>query len=191
MIKEKESKTLLSLFLQCFSLSMVTFGGGSTIIALLQKRFVEKLRWLDESEVLEMVALAQSAPGATSVNTTMLVGYRLFGLPGALVSAVASVLPPLIVISIITPFYDIICKSEVTANALSGVRACASALVASVSLSLAISLCKNKDYFIIVIWILAVLAAVVFKVNTIIIILAGLAIGILHFLVFTKKGKKV
>lgn len=191
MSNENKSKTLFSLFFHCFSLSMVTFGGGSTIIALLQKKFVEKLKWLEESEMLELVALAQSAPGATSVNTTMLVGYRIFGFKGAIVSAIASVLPPLIVISIITPFYEIICSSEVAANALKGVRACAAALVMSVSLSLAISLCKNKNYFNIVIWILAMVAAIVFKINTLIIILAGILIGILHLLFFTKNERRV
>ena len=191
MSNENKSKTLFSLFLHCFSLSMVTFGGGSTIIALLQKKFVEKLKWLEESEMLELVALAQSAPGATSINTTMLVGYRIFGFKGAIVSAIASVLPPLIVISIITPFYEIICSSEVAANALKGVRACAAALVMSVSLSLAINLCNNKDYFNIVIWILAMVAAIVFKVNTLIIILVGILIGILHLLFFTKNERRV
>ncbi len=162
MNNEKNSKTLPSLFLQCFLMSMVTFGGGSTIIALLQKNFVEKLKWINESEMLELVALAQSSLGATSVNTTMLVGYKLFGLSGAVVCATASILPPLVVITIITPFYEIICSSQIAANALNGVRACAAALVTSVSLSLAISLCKNKDYFSIAIWICVMLAAIVF-----------------------------
>ena len=191
MINVGKSKTLPSLFIQCFFLSMVTFGGGSTIIVLLQKYFVEKLKWIDESELLELVSLAQSAPGATSVNTTMLVGYKLFGFKGAVVCAVASILPPLIVITIITPFYEIICSSEVAANALKGVRACSAALVISVSLSLTINLCKNKDYFNIVIWILAMIAAIVFKINTLIIILIGILLGLLHFFFFNQKEGKV
>ena len=132
----QKSKTLVSLFCECFILSMFTFGGGSTIIALLQKQFVEKLKWIDETEMLEMITLAQSSPGTTSVNTAMLIGYSIFGVPGAFVSAVATALPPLIVIIVITVFYDRILSSDLAANALRGVRASVAALVLSVSVRL-------------------------------------------------------
>ncbi len=188
---ENSSKTLLALFCQCFILSMFTFGGGSTIIALLQKQFVEKLKWIDETEMLEMITLAQSSPGATSVNTAMLIGYSIFGVPGAFVSAIATALPPLIIIVVITFFYDLIIESDLAANALRGVRACAAALVFSVSLKLLINLLKKKDYFLIAIWICALLAGVVFKVNALIIVLIGLVVGILHVIVVTGTGKKV
>ena len=188
---EIHSRTLPSLFLNCFILSLVTFGGGSTIISMLQKQFVEKLKWIDETEMLEMVTLAQSSPGATSVNTAMLIGYRLFGLKGALASAAGSALPPLIVICAITLFYDQIRSSGAAANALTGVRACAAALVMSVSLTLSINLFKKKDYFTITVWACAVVAAVVFRVNALILVLAGLVIGILRSLLLARNGKRV
>ena len=188
---ETNARTLPSLFLNCFLLSLVTFGGGSTIISMLQKQFVEKLKWIDETEMLEMVTLAQSSPGATSVNTAMLIGYRLFGLRGALASAAGSALPPLIIICVITLFYDQIRLSGAAANALAGVRACAAALVMSVSLTLSINLFKKKDYFTIIIWACAVVAAVAFKMNALILALAGLVIGILRFLFSARNRKKV
>lgn len=191
MIKEKKPLTLFSLFIECFFISLVTFGGGSTIIALLQKKFVEKLKWIDESEMLEMVVLAQTSPGATSVNTLMLVGYRLFELKGAVICAIASALPPLLIISIITLFYKQICESVIAGNALRGVRACAAALLASVSLGLAINLCKKKDFFNIIVLLSAIVAATIFRVNALIIVSAGLVLGIFRFFFFAKSEKEV
>ncbi len=185
------SPTLPSLFLHCFILSLVTFGGGSTIISMLQKQFVEKLGWIDETEMLELLTLAQSSPGATSVNTAMLIGYRLFGLRGALASAAGSALPPLAIICVISLFYDQIRSGGAAINAFKGVRACAAALVLSVSLSLSISLFKKKDYFTIIIWAGAAVAAVVFRMNAIFLILAGFVVGILRFILFTRRRKQV
>ena len=97
----------------------------------------------------------------------------------------------LIIIVVITFFYDRITESEIAANALRGVRACAAALVFSVSLRLLINLMKKKDIFLIAVWICALLAGVVFKVNALIIVLTGLAVAILRFFVVNRTGKKV
>ena len=190
-MRHSNSKTLLTLFRECFLISMLTFGGGSTIIALLQKQFVEKLHWIDEAEMLEIITLAQSSPGATSVNTAMLIGYSLFGVPGLLISAIASALPPLAVIVVITVFYDRIVSNNLAVNALRAVRACSVALVFSVSLKLLINLLKKKNYFIIAALICAMTAGVVFHINALVIVIAGLAAGVLRVLVTAGAGKKV
>ncbi len=186
---DTNKKTLLNLFLQCLYLSAFTFGGGSTIIALLQQRFVDKLKWIDRSEMLEMVTLAQSAPGATSVNTAVLMGYRIFGLKGALACALAAALPPLIVIVIITSFYDLLRGNPIAANALRGVRACAAALVASVSLSLLITLLKKRDLFLIAVWALATAAILFFRVKAMLLLLAGLILSPLYILLSKHTGR--
>ena len=87
-------------------ISLFSFGGGSTILSLQQKTFVEKTGWLDEADILEMFTIAQSTPGATSINTSILIGYRLLGLKGALICTLATVLPPMIIIILITAFYS-------------------------------------------------------------------------------------
>ncbi len=179
---DRTARTPFNLFLHCLYLSAFTFGGGSAIIALLQKHFVEKLKWIDETEMLEMVTLAQSAPGATSVNTAVLMGYRMLGLRGALVSALGTSLPPLVVIVVITAFYDWLCSNAAVANALRGVRACAAALVASVSLSLLINLLKKRDFFLIAVWACAAVAVLLFHVNVLILMLAGLAVSLVYVL---------
>ncbi len=189
MDRNRNKKTLFNLFLHCLYLSAFTFGGGSTIIALLQQRFVDKLHWIDRSEMLEMVTLAQSAPGATSVNTAILMGCRIFGLKGALACALAASLPPLIVIVIITVFYDLLRDNPIAANALRGVRACAAALVASVSLSLLISLLKKRDWFLIAVWAAAAAAVLFFHVKAMLLLAAGLAVSPLYILLAKRSGK--
>lgn len=187
---DNNSKTLIQLFLQCLYLSAFTFGGGSTIIALLQERFVERLKWIDRTEMLDIVTLAQSAPGATSVNTCVLMGYRILGIRGALVCAIGTSLPPLIVIVIITAFYDYICSNAVFSNALRGIRACAAALVASVSLTLLIALLKKRDFFLIAVWTCATIAALFFHVNALVLVLAGLAVSPIYIILIKRRGEE-
>ena len=183
--------TSMNLFRECFSLSMFSFGGGSTIISLLQQKFVEELKWIDESSMLEMITIAQSTPGATSVNTAILIGYDLLGLKGALISAAATSLPPLIVITIITLFFDKIRSSRAAADALKAVRACAAALVASVSLSLLTNLLRKRNYFLIAVWICVTFSLIFLKINTLALMLSGLVCGVIYSIILVNIQKKV
>ena len=75
-----------TLFLSTLKLSAFTFGGGFVIIPLMRKRFVEQLHWIEEQEMLDLTAVAQSSPGAIAVNASILVGYHVAGVAGALLS---------------------------------------------------------------------------------------------------------
>ena len=180
----------MNLFRQCFFLSMFTFGGGSAIIAMIQKQFVEDLEWIDRGQMLEMVTLAQSVPGATSVNTAILIGYHIFGLRGALISALGTSLPPLIVIILITMFYDWIRSNTVIACALRGVRACAAALVASVSLSLLTSFLKKRDLLLVAVLVCSGIALWCFHLSALTLILAGLAVSPLYIYSTARREKE-
>ena len=94
------------LFLSTFRLSACTFGGGFVIIPLMRKRFVEELGWIEEDEMLDLTAIAQSSPGAIAVNASILVGYHVAGVPGAMITVLGTVLPPLMIISVISLFYQ-------------------------------------------------------------------------------------
>ena len=94
------------LFLSTFKLSACTFGGGFVIIPLMRERFVKELRWIEEEEMLDLTAIAQSSPGSIAINASILVGYHVAGIPGALITVVGAALPPLIIISIISAFYQ-------------------------------------------------------------------------------------
>lgn len=83
-------------------LSTFTFGGGYVIVSLLKKKFVDELHWVEEEEMLDLVAIAQSSPGAIAVNGAIVIGYRLAGLPGVLVSVLGAVLPPFVILTAIS-----------------------------------------------------------------------------------------
>lgn len=92
--KEWEKEKLLKLFIETFYLSAFTFGGGYVIVSLMQKKFVNEYHWIEEDEMLDLVAIAQSAPGAIAVNGAIVVGYKLAGISGVIVSVFGAVLPP-------------------------------------------------------------------------------------------------
>ena len=99
-------KKHLTLFTSTLKLSACTFGGGFVIIPLMRKKFVDQLHWIDGREMLDLVAIAQSSPGAIAVNASIIIGYHVAGISGALIAAVGTVLPPLVIISIISLFYQ-------------------------------------------------------------------------------------
>lgn len=85
----KKKKKLLRLFIETFYLSAFTFGGGYMIVSLMKKKFVNEYHWIEEDEMLDLVAIAQSAPGAIAVNGAIVVGYKLAGISGVIVTAIA------------------------------------------------------------------------------------------------------
>lgn len=94
--EEKKSQILWQLFKATFLLSAFTFGGGFVIVSLMKKKFVEELGWLDESEMLDITAIAQSSPGPIPINASVILGYRMCGIPGSLVAILGTALPPMI-----------------------------------------------------------------------------------------------
>ena len=106
MEKKKGWKIYQKLFTSTFYISAFTFGGGYVIVPLLKKKFVDDLKWIEEEEMLDLTAISQSSPGAMAVNTSMLIGYRVAGIAGALVTILGTVLPPLIILSVISIFYQ-------------------------------------------------------------------------------------
>ena len=79
----KKKSVLWTLFFSTLYLSAFTFGGGYVIVSLMKKKFVDEYHWIEEDEMLDLIAIAQSAPGAIAVHGAIVVGYKLAGLPGA------------------------------------------------------------------------------------------------------------
>ena len=88
----KKQKVLWKLFLSTLYLSAFTFGGGYVIVTLMKDKFVDKYHWIEENEMLDLIAIAQSAPGAIAVNGAIVVGYKLAGIVGVL-TAILGLLP--------------------------------------------------------------------------------------------------
>ena len=130
--KEPRRRVLLKLFLSTLYLSAFTFGGGYVIVTLMKKKFVDTLRWIDEDEMLDLVAIAQSAPGAIAVNGAIVVGFKLAGLLGAGVAVIATVIPPFLIISLVSVFYAVFRENYFVSMALEGMQAGVGAVIASV-----------------------------------------------------------
>lgn len=172
---EKKRNNYMKLFLSTFYLSAFTFGGGYVIISLMKKKFVDELKWLEEEEMLNFTAIAQSSPGAVAINASILLGYRVAGGFGAIIAIIGTVLPPLIIISIISFFYAAFRDNIVVNAVLKGMQAGVAAVIADVVINLFQNIIKMKDYIATFIMIAAFIATVIFGVNVMyIIIICGI-----------------
>ena len=169
------------LFLSTFKLSACTFGGGFVIIPLMRERFVKELRWIEEEEMLDLTAIAQSSPGSIAINASILVGYHVAGIPGALITVVGAALPPLIIISIISAFY------QAFRSNMAGMLAGVAAVVFDVVINMAWPILKKKRWLPIAVMLAAFLATRFFSVNIILIILVCGVIGALDTLYLQKR----
>ena len=124
---------LWKIFLSTLYLSAFTFGGGYVIVTLMKKKFVDEYRWIGEDEMLDLVAIAQSSPGAIAVNGAIVVGYKLAGIPGTLVAILGTILPPFAIISVISICYNAFRSNFFVAQMLSGMQAGVGAVIASVT----------------------------------------------------------
>ena len=136
-----------TLFLSSLQLSAFTFGGGYVIVPLMRRRFVEQLHWIDEEEMLDMTAIAQAAPGAMAVNAALLVGYRMAGFVGALVTMAGTILPPLLMLTVISYFYEAFRDNTVVALILKGMRAGVAAVIADVVVTMARGVARERRLF--------------------------------------------
>ena len=116
-MKKNENQKLLlwKIFVSTLYLSAFTFGGGYVIVTLMKKKFVDEYHWIEENEMLDLVAIAQSSPGAIAVNGAIVVGYKLAGVLGAVISIFGTIIPPFAIISIISVRASVSVKVQVEA----------------------------------------------------------------------------
>lgn len=172
-------QTYWKLFSSTFLLSAFTFGGGYVIVPLMKKRFVDDLGWLEEQEMLDLTAIAQSAPGPIAVNASILVGYRVAGAPGAALTILGTVLPPFLILSAVSLFYEAFRSNRIVAALLRGMQAGVAAVICSVVVDMAGSVLKEKkvlsDFLMAAVFLVTLLLP---KLNVIWIILACAGLGV-------------
>jgi chromate transporter len=184
---KKDSKVLWQLFKSTFSLSAFTFGGGFVIVSLMKKKFVEELQWLDESEMLDITAIAQSSPGPIPINASVILGYRMHGILGSLISVIGTALPPLIIISIISMFYQQFRDNAIVAIALQVMRAGVAAVIFDVVLNLAKNIVKTRNVMYIAMMFITFLMTYVFGISAITVILICASIGVINLIIDLRK----
>ena len=184
---ENKFKILWELFKATFVLSAFTFGGGFVIVSLMKKKFVEELGWLDEEEMLDITAIAQSSPGPIPINASVILGYRMSGIVGSLVAVLGTALPPMFIISLISVFYTQFRENTIIAVALQVMRAGVAAVIFDVVINLAKNVCSTKRILYIGLMIVAFIATYIFGISAMLIILACLAVGIIELILDLRK----
>jgi chromate transporter len=127
---------LLEIFVAFFKIGAFTFGGGHAMVPLIQKEVVDEKGWIEAEDFIDILALAQTAPGPVAANTSVFVGYKLVGIPGAVWALLGTVLPSFMVILAIAMYFTRIADSLVIRAAFSGIRPAVVALVASAAINI-------------------------------------------------------
>ena len=183
-----KSEILKKLFFSTFYLSAFTFGGGYVIITLLKQKFVDELHWISEDEMLDLVALAQSSPGPIAVNGAILVGYKLAGIPGVLTSVLGAVIPPFVILTLISSFYTVFKSNLIIKTLLTGMKAGVAAVIMSVVFDMMTGVTKSRDPALVIVMIAAFLANFIFHINVVFIILLTAAFGAVRTVLIQKTG---
>ena len=189
----QEAKSLGTLFFTFFKIGLFTFGGGYAMIALLEEEFIQRRKWLDKDEFLDMTAIAESTPGPVSINSATYLGHKLAKVPGAATATVAVCLPSFLIIYAISLFFEQFTQLTVIANAFKGIQICVIYLIFSAGVRMLKALDKSP-------FATGVLAAVMLamvglslagvSVSSILLILLSGAAGVAAWLIGRRKEGK-
>ncbi len=178
------------LFFSTLKLSACTFGGGFVIIPLMRRKFVEELHWIDEQEMLDLASIAQSSPGAIAVNASILVGYRVAGVPGALITVLGTILPPLVILSVVSVFYTAVRNNKLVSMVMSGMLAGVAAVIFDVVITMAAKIFRERRLLPVLILAAAFAAVRFFAVDSITVILACGVLGASDWLLQRRRAGK-
>ena len=173
---------LKTLFWSTLYLSAFTFGGGYVIVTLMKKKFVDEYKWIREDEMLDLVAIAQSSPGAIAVNGAIVIGSKLAGFLGAATAILATILPPFAVISLVSVFYNAFRENLIISLMLEGMQAGVGAVIAVVVYEMGSGIIRGKSTSSNLIMAGAFLASCVFGVNVVLVVLVCGLIGVVRTL---------
>ena len=176
-----EQWTLSNAFFTFFRIGLFTIGGGYAMIPLIEKDIVEKKRWIDRNEFLDLMAVSQAAPGVFAVNMAVFIGYKRAGVKGSIACAIGNVLPSVLIILLIALFFHRFKEYEVVENVFKGIRPAVVALILVPTFNMARTARINRHN----VWIPIVTALLIWLlgVSPIYIIVAGIAGGIAKYLI--------
>lgn len=180
---------LIKLFISTLYLSAFTFGGGYVIVSLMKNKFVDDLHWINETEMMDLIAIAQSSPGAVAVNGAIVVGYKLGGIPGVLCAILGAIIPPFFIISIISGFYTIFKSNKEVQAVLTGMRSGVGAVIVSVVWDMGSNVVKEKKILPIIIMICAFAANYWLHINIILIITVCIVLGVIRTIYGNRREK--
>lgn len=179
---------LWTIFSSMLVISAFTFGGGFVIVSLMKKKFADELCWLTEEEMLDMTALAQSAPGPIAVNAAILAGRRIAGWPGMLAAVTGTLIPPVVIIGVISLIYAQFAANEWVRAAMAGMSCGVAAVICDVVAGLGRKVFSGRDGVNIALMVAAFVLTYFLRVNVVFIILGAAAIGVVRSLLARKGG---
>lgn len=189
MERKEKIGILWKLFYSTLYLSAFTFGGGYVIITLMKKKFVDEYRWIEEEEMLDLVAIAQSSPGPIAVNGAIVVGYKLAGMAGVLVSILGTVLPPFVILTVVSFFYEAFQSNFYVKTILDGMQCGVAAVIASVVYDMGKGVIEGKSLVSNLIMAAAFTVTFFFQMNVVYVVLICIGLGVLRVL-WGRRGEK-
>ena len=188
-------KGYLSLFLTMLKIGLFTFGGGYAMIALLENEFVEKKKWLEKDEFLDVAAIAESTPGPIAINAATYIGYKNAGMIGSMIATLGICIPSFVIIYAISLFFDAFLSLTLVAYAFKGIQICVVYLILTAGLKMLKQM--KKTVFHMIILSITLICMIVFslfavKFSTIFYILISGACGVAVYLIgkFRKEEKQ-
>ncbi len=190
----KKFKSLLKLFIVMFKIGLFTFGGGYAMIAVIEREIVERKKWIEHDEFMDMIAIAESSPGPLAINSSTYVGYRIGGVLGSIFATLGVVLPSFTIIFIISLFFDKFLKLTWVQYAFNGIQVCVAYLILSAGIKMFKKLKKNTFNLVMTILCIAcflTLSLLSVNFSSIFFILVGGVVGIIIYLIsFIKNRNK-
>lgn len=173
------TKTLVELFFVFFKIGAVTFGGGLAMLPIIEKELVIKRNWVTKDTLLDYFAIGQATPGIIAVNVATFLGYSRAGILGAIVATLGVVTPSIIIISIIAKFLSGFSENITVKKALSGINVVVAALLTKVLWGFRKKIFSSILSF--VLFLLAFLGIAFFNINTVVIVIGSIFIGLGFF----------
>lgn len=184
---EAEMKILFQLFLSFARIGGLTFGGGLAMLPMLKHELCEKKQWVTEDEIVNYYAIGQCTPGIIAVNTATFVGFKKKGIIGGIVATLGMVFPSVVIIILAATVLNHFMGNEILQHALGGIRAAACALIVNTVITLSKkSLC---DIVCIAMFVLALVASLVFSVPSVIIVAFSGIVGVISGRIRREKAK--
>jgi len=189
MNKKSLPKLLLEIFTTFYKIGCFTFGGGYAMMPLIEREIVTKKGWVKEEEIIDVFAVAQSAPGAIAINSSTIVGYKIAGIKGALAATLGVVLPSFIIITVIAAFFVKFQDNPIVKAAFRGIAPSVVALILVASVKVGKAVIKDKLE--VVILALSIIMVVICKISAILVIIGGAVVGLVIYRLSPARVKQI
>lgn len=179
-------KKYLELFLSFFKTGLFTFGGGYAMISLLELEFVERKKWIEHDEFMDVVVIAESTPGPIAINSATYIGYKVAGVGGSLLSTLGVCLPSFVIIYLISLFFDRFLALEAVAAAFRGIQVAVVYLIFQAGLKMLRKMKKTPlSVALVAVAAGALITLTLFSVkfSTVFYILIGALVGVIYYLI--------